>query len=71
MNRQETNQQLVDILQFLIEINPDLRFSQILSAYGFVKAARPARPELKIEWQNEFYTEPEKILERVESRLDG
>lgn len=71
MNRQEKNQELVDILQFLIEINPDLRFSQILYSYGFVKANRPASPKARIDWQNEFYTEPDEIIKRVNGKLDA
>lgn len=69
MNRQYNNQQLLDILQYLVETNPDLRFGQILQSYGFVKPTRPAKSENNIEWQNEFYTEPEQILSRVESRI--
>ena len=69
MKRQESNQELLDILQYLVETNPDLRFGQILQAYGFVKPERPARPEANISWQNDFYTEPAFILKRVRGKL--
>jgi hypothetical protein len=66
MNRLQANIQLLKILEALIkEQGADLRFSQILQSYGFVRQTRPAKPDLGIEWMNEFYEEPEVILERV------
>lgn len=65
MNRQEANQELVNLLQLLIKENPDLRFGQILRNFRFIKEQRPGKPELCIDWQNEFFTEPQKVLERV------
>lgn len=65
LDRQMNNEFLLHELEHLINIHPDLRFSQILQNYGFIKPERPARPENKIGWQNEFYVEPEVILERV------
>ncbi len=70
MTRQQANQELVDILQYLVETEPDLRFSQILYNYGFVKPIRPARPELALDWQNEFYYEPTRILARVRGKIE-
>lgn len=71
MTRQQANEQLVLILQDLVQKTPDLRFGQLLSSYGFVKENRPANPDQKIDWQNEFYTEPNVILERVKNRIGG
>ena len=69
MSRLESNRRLVEILNRLVENNPDQRFSQILRNYGFIKEERPARPEMCISVQNEFYVESDKILERVERRV--
>lgn len=69
MNRLEANQRLLEILNRIVQNNPDLRFGQILRNYGFIKEVRPGKPELCLEWQNEFYTEPAKVLARVEQRL--
>jgi len=55
----------------LAKETPDLRFSQILLAFGFVKQERPANPELRISWQDEFYLEPDKLLERVEQQYEN
>lgn len=68
--RHQTNKRLLEILSRLIENNPDLRFSQILYNFGFVKGLRPANPDLGVDWQNEFYEEPGKILERVVRRAE-
>lgn len=69
MNRQEANKELINQLQYLVDRNPDMRFSQILLAFGFVKQERPARPEARISWQDEFYLEGSQILERVNHRI--
>lgn len=69
MSRLESNRRLVEILNRLVENNPDQRFSQLLRNYGFIKEERPARPEMCISVQNEFYVESDKILERVERRV--
>ncbi len=70
-SRQAVNQELVDVLQYLVETYPDLRFSQIMNIWGFVKEERPAMSELSISWQNEFYIEPNVILKRVKQRLEN
>ncbi len=67
--RQCNNQKLVDILQKLVNENSSQRFSQILQNFGFVKPERPANPDQRISWQNEFYSEPEDVLKRVEERV--
>ena len=69
MTRQDINYELLFELEGLILDNPDLRFSQILDVFGFVKAERPARPEAGISWQNEFYLEPDLVLKRVQQRI--
>ena len=69
MTRQEANIELLLKLGDLINAHPDLRFSQILDVFGFVKAERPAKPEHGISWQNEFYVEGGQLLERVNRRI--
>lgn len=67
MKRLSANQELVKILDLLVQNNPELRFSQILANYGFIN---PAKDNEK-EWLNEFYTEPDKVLARVNEKLQG
>jgi hypothetical protein len=67
--RKANNQKLVDILQKLVNENPSQRFSQILQNFGFIKPNRPANSDLRIDWQNEFYSEPQDIITRVEERV--
>lgn len=69
MNRQASNYQLAAILIELIKEYPDQRFSQILQNYGFIKPNRPADPQVRVDWQNEFYEESDVILERVKQRV--
>ena len=69
MSRQKDNQQVLDLLQELIKDYPDQRFSQILQNYGFIKPNRPADPQVRVDWQNEFYEEPNVILDRVKQRI--
>lgn len=58
--RKADNQALLMILTELInKTGGNLRFSQILSGYGFV-----GQKDLG-SWKDEFYTEPGDILERV------
>lgn len=61
---------LLGLLSQLIEKNPTMRFSQILQNYGFVKPNRPAHPDQRIDWQNEFYMEPVALLKRVQDRIN-
>ena len=55
----------------LVARHPDLRFSQILLNYRFVKQVRPVKPNPDIwhNWQDEFYLEPNEVLKRVEQAL--
>lgn len=71
MNRKESNIDLLNILEYLIEKHPDLRFSQILQSYGFVKPNRPTKDQGQVDWQNEFYSEPDEILKRVKGKLNN
>ena len=71
MNRYTANTELILRLHSLVEEHDDLRFSQILDVYGFVKPERPAREGSGIVWQNEFYLEPVELLKRVSNRMDG
>lgn len=68
MDRSLKNNELIQILAKICEENPDLRFSQALSVYGFVTDADFERPKY---WKNEFYTEPDKILNRVKDKLSS
>ncbi len=71
--RQLKNIELLEILTKIVAQNPDLRFSQILSSYGFVKHTRPleqASAHLhNVDWEDEFYAEPEKVLARVKNMI--
>lgn len=70
-SRQAVNQELVDVLQYLVETYPDLRFGQIMNVWGFVKETRPAHKSICVDWQNEFYIEPSVILKRVKQRMEN
>jgi hypothetical protein len=71
--RLKANKELAELLAKLVEENPNQRFSQILKNFGFVKHTRPAKQETcdnhNINWKDEFYEEPQKILERVKARI--
>ena len=67
--RKEANLKLLEHLKYLMDNNPSMRFGQILQNFGFIKAERPAKPEQRISWQNEFYVEPQEVLERVERHV--
>lgn len=68
MTRQQANQRLIDILNRLVQNNPDLRFHQILQAYDFITTG-DLDDTSSPRWINEFYSEPVKVLQRVESAL--
>lgn len=70
MTRQEANLELAYKLLDLIDTHPDLRFSQILDVFGFVKAQRPVKDRGRISWQNEFNMEGEDLLKRVKQRIE-
>jgi hypothetical protein len=72
-SRQLANVELLEILTKIVVQNPDLRFSQILSAYGFVRHNRPVSQTgadlANVHWKDEFYEEPEVILKRVKNMI--
>ena len=70
MNRQTSNQHLLNILQELIKENPTQRFSQILQNYGFIDTTT-IPTTFEPQWVNEFYKEPEVILDRVKRKVTG
>lgn len=58
--RFEANQKLLRYLEKCINENPDLRFGQILVAFGFVSGDE----------QRIFYEEPIDVLEKVNKKLN-
>lgn len=70
MSRKESNIDLLNRLEYLIEKHPDMRFSQILQNFGFVKPQRAVRDPGRISWQNEFYIEGSDLLTRVIRRIE-
>lgn len=81
--RRQANKELLEILTKIVQrTDGHLRFSQILAGYGFTKDVSPFDAILKDAetvrgmqfWHNEFYTEPDKVLERVKKeykRIEG
>ena len=67
MTRQQANIELVAILSDLVAQNPDSRFHQILRNYGFI--TENGMEDHSPKWVNEFYAEPQKVLERVKSKI--
>lgn len=64
--RKQANEELLRILTEIVKnTNGNLRFSQILAGYGFVSDANPLVHGPGQFWENEFYCEPNVILERV------
>lgn len=65
----------MEILTEILRQNPELRFSQVLSSFGFVTHTRPVArktaDEYTVNWVDEFHTESEVILERVKKRIYG
>lgn len=70
MSRLSDNLELLGYLEHYIKQYPDMRFGQILQNFYFVKAERPANPDARISWQNEFYTEPSDLLKRIKQRFE-
>ena len=70
MTREEANWKLINLLQYLQYKHPDLRFSQILQNFAFIKPQRPVKNKGEQSWQNEFYLEGEDLLKRVEKRIE-
>lgn len=74
--RRQKNKELLQILTDLVnKSDGNLRFSQILSGYGFVKYVNPFDKRIKDGtemqfWENEFYAEPRDVLKRVLENLE-
>lgn len=66
-SRQATNRKILALLDKLITLHPQLRFSQILAVYGFVEGSHDV--ESGWTWKDEFYTEPDEILNRVRNLI--
>lgn len=62
--RHVCNVRLANLLRVIADTYPDLRFSQILSNFDFVKNSGTTGQLL-----DEFYTESEIVLERVEKQM--
>ncbi len=69
--RVKSNIALLKILENYLKDNPDIRFSQALSNLGLVRTIRPVKPDSPIDWVNEYYMEPDQILDRVVRRQHG
>lgn len=69
-NRQKSNQELVAILAELVARHPTERFHQILRNYGFIKEAGINPDTHQPDWVNEFYSESEATLKRVNETLN-
>jgi hypothetical protein len=63
--RLKSNLELVSRLEAYLKTNPEVRFSQALQELGLVRTVRPVKVGTVVDWKNEFYTEPEDILDRV------
>lgn len=63
MKRLNANLQLLEMLNGLIHSYPELRFSQILNIFDFVKQHNGA-------WVDEFYLEPDELSKRVCLAMD-
>lgn len=61
--RLKANKELVKILSTIVKENPNQRFSQILRNYGFIKE----NIQDQTRWEDEFYAEPDIILDRVKA----
>ena len=66
-NRQANNKKLIALLQTLVDSYPDLRFSQILCNFEFVKHEIDSKGNSS--WRDEYYVEPEAVGERVDKAV--
>lgn len=69
MDRQQANITLAYLLLEIIKEQPDLRFGQILTNYGFVNPTTHGGTAMG--WEDEFYVEPDKVLERVTKVIEN
>ena len=66
MTRLIANQKIVEKIQQMMYEYPDLRFGQILRNLGIVKEIEVPEKSCWY-WKNDFYTESETILNRIEN----
>ena len=73
MTRLEANLALLEALKDLINTYPDQRFSQLLENHAFVQHNSAEYSEGYISktayWTDEFFLEPEQLLNRVKANL--
>jgi hypothetical protein len=74
MTRMEANLKLIEILTRLTYQYPDLRFSQMLFNFGFVKDASKdvmtaTGPETTRCWADEYYIESSELVKRIGEQL--
>lgn len=67
-NYSKENLALLELLEGLVKQHPEQRFSQILLNYKFVSESKSLDDQLF--WKDEFYLEPESLLERITYRKD-
>lgn len=66
--RIQANKLLLEQLSVMVNQFPDLRFSQILANFGFVKTVRDFEHNgnsLNPSWADEYHLEPTELLKRV------
>lgn len=67
--RYEATKELVIILGTLVVKHPTQRFGQLLRNYGFIQDGVMDSTGEMHHWANEFYTEPQLVLDRVKKAL--
>ncbi len=69
--RLTANMELTELLMELVMENPDMRFSQILSGFGFIKdeSYADAYGGWMSMWRNESNLEPINVLTRVKKQM--
>jgi len=69
VKRINSNKILLQLLLHLIEKYPEQRLGQLMQNFYFTKPVRPVKLSSEMDWQNEFYSEPDEILNRVLKRM--
>jgi len=64
MTRQEANKRILEILIEEVNGQPDIRFGQLLRNLGAISEEREVDGPML--WANEFYLEPQDLLQRIE-----
>lgn len=60
--RKQANANLCRMLTELCELNPSLRFGQVLTSFGFIKQEGS-------NWVDEYYLEPDLLEKRVREAI--